>query len=426
MNLIHAFKLSGTDVHILWASVFLRLMSYGLTNQVLTLQLEILGLSPAQIGWFMTLTLLGDTAILYYMTWNADKLGRRRVMLFGAFLMFVSGAIFTTSDHFWLLLLAATIGVISPSGDETGPFKSVEEACIIHLVPHNLRPEILGLYGLLSTAGGALGSIVAGYLVDFLNSKDWQLLLCYRAVFAVYTIIAGIKFVCMCFLSNACELHGRKVNDVADDASLDEQELLVPSHSSGLSERTRFLLPRLLTIFMLDSLGYGFMPAGWIVYYLNKKFSSSPSAIGTLFFVNNSINAVSLIPSAILAKVLGPVRAILFTQVPSALFMASVPLFPSFVGVALALILYYTTSTMDVVPRQIMLASMVPNTELTKVMGVVNIGKTFARCVGPIFTGHLAEISRLDWAFFINGACVLCADIVLGCSFWNYPIDHEV
>lgn len=113
MHLLYSFKESTGDVRLLWASVFLRMASFGLTNQVLTLFLKSIHISETSIGAFMTLTLIGDTLISYLLTWYADKIGRRLVMIFGTIMMFASGCVFASSDNFHFLLLAAILGVIS-------------------------------------------------------------------------------------------------------------------------------------------------------------------------------------------------------------------------------------------------------------------------------------------------------------------------
>ncbi|KAK6202246.1 major facilitator superfamily domain-containing protein [Scheffersomyces amazonensis] len=441
MHLLKSLKQSNHDIRILWFAVFIRMASYGLTNQVLTLYLEELGISQSNIGLFMTLTLIGDTIISYYLTWYADRIGRRMVMIIGTLMMVVSGLTFTFSSHFIILLIAATIGVISPSGDETGPFKSVEEASIAHLTPHNHRPEIFAFYGLFATIGAAIGSLTCGLLVDYLNIQlKTDLETCYRAVFLVYTFIGVLKFVCMLFLSEKCEVgyHSIKVvgetsnlldaehSDQISEEEIDDDDAIegVSINVTGLSAKTLYYLPRLLVIFMLDSLGYGFMPSAWVIYYLKKTFDLTASALGVLFFITNSINCVTTLPSALLSKLLGPVKAILFTQAPSAVFFLIIGLVTKFPIVAILLIFYYATSSMDVVPRQVLLTSIMPQEEITKVMGIVNIGKTFARCIGPVFTGKLAANQLLYVGFFINGGCTLLADLILGLGFLH--LDHEI
>jgi predicted MFS family arabinose efflux permease len=75
----------------------------------------------------MTMTLLGDVFLGTFLTLIADRVGRRKVLLGGSFLMIFSGAVFALFDNFWMLLLAAILGVISITGGDFGPFRSIEE-----------------------------------------------------------------------------------------------------------------------------------------------------------------------------------------------------------------------------------------------------------------------------------------------------------
>ena len=75
----------------------------------------------------MTLTLLGDVFLGTFLTLIADRVGRRKVLMGGSFLMVVSGVIFAVFENFWILLLAAVLGVVSVTGGDFGPFRSVEE-----------------------------------------------------------------------------------------------------------------------------------------------------------------------------------------------------------------------------------------------------------------------------------------------------------
>src|SRR5687768_3943053 len=106
------------------------MFAYGLLSVVLVLYLVELGLQEWEVGLLLTLTLIGDTAISLWLTTTADRLGRRRTLIAGGLLMAVAGIVFLTTGNFWLLVIAGTIGVISPSGNEIGPFLSIEQAAL--------------------------------------------------------------------------------------------------------------------------------------------------------------------------------------------------------------------------------------------------------------------------------------------------------
>jgi MFS family permease len=135
-------KAVSKDVYILILARFVRLFAYGAVALILALYFQELGFSDEQIGLFMTLTLLGDVFISLLLTLVADSIGRRTILLLGALAMATSGAVFATTSNYIALLSAAIIGVISPSGNEIGPFRAVEESTLAHLVPEAQRSDV--------------------------------------------------------------------------------------------------------------------------------------------------------------------------------------------------------------------------------------------------------------------------------------------
>ncbi|HKR55008.1 MAG TPA: MFS transporter, partial [Gemmatimonadales bacterium] len=148
----------NSDGRLLFVARSLRLFGYGALSVVLVLYLTSLGLTAAATGLLLTLTLVGDTAVSLYLTTRADRFGRRRTLLVGAVLMIAAGLVFAVTRNFTALLIAATIGVISPSGNEVGPFLAVEQAALSAVVPASSRTSTFAWYtlaGALATAAGS-------------------------------------------------------------------------------------------------------------------------------------------------------------------------------------------------------------------------------------------------------------------------------
>ena len=101
-----------------------------------------LGLSDSDTGLLLSATLLGDTLVSLYLTTRADRIGRRRMLMIGAALMAAAELAFAFTRQMWLLIAAGTIGVISPSGQEVGPFLSIEQAALSHVVPDRERTHV--------------------------------------------------------------------------------------------------------------------------------------------------------------------------------------------------------------------------------------------------------------------------------------------
>lgn len=105
---------SPLDTKLLCFQRFVRLFGYGSSTLILVSYLSALEISKSRIGLFMTLTLIGDTLLSFILTIFADALGRRAILLLGAVLMTVSGVVFALVGNYWILLVAAIVGVISP------------------------------------------------------------------------------------------------------------------------------------------------------------------------------------------------------------------------------------------------------------------------------------------------------------------------
>src|SRR6476646_3877051 len=106
------------DGRILFLTRFVRLFSYGMLAVVLVFYLTGIGLSESQTGLLLSLTLAGDTLVSLLITTQADRIGRRKMLVTGAVLMAGAGLAFALTKNLFLLVLAGTIGVISPSGNE--------------------------------------------------------------------------------------------------------------------------------------------------------------------------------------------------------------------------------------------------------------------------------------------------------------------
>ena len=158
----------GRDVRLLFAARTLRLFAYGLLSVVLVLHLTAAGLDEREVGLLLTLTLAGDTAISLWLTTRADRLGRRRTLLLGAALMVLAGLAFAGTTDFWLLLAAATVGVLSPSGNEVGPFLAVEQAALAERVPAERRTGLFAWYNLAGSFATAAGALAGGALAQAL------------------------------------------------------------------------------------------------------------------------------------------------------------------------------------------------------------------------------------------------------------------
>ncbi|MCJ1278171.1 hypothetical protein MMC21_005986 [Puttea exsequens] len=441
---------SSRDTKLLCLQRFVRLFAYGASTLILVLYLSNLGSSDARIGLFMTLTLLGDVVISFLLTLVADGLGRRRILMLGAILMSASGVVFAMSGNFWVLVAASIFGVISPSGNEIGPFRAIEESTLAQLTPKEIRSDIFAWYTLLGTAGTALGTIMCGWLVQaLLSHAHWAEIKAYRLIFCIYAVLGIMKLLLSLMLSEACEPEApkREYEEVVqmEEVEVEAEGLLSDSDFEdprrptrvneapkphlaaplpkkirksiwpSISPQSRTTLLKLSLLFSIDSFASGLVPLSWLTYFFHLKFALPSGALGTLFFVTNILASLSGLLASSLAKRIGLLKTMVYTHLPSALFLALIPLPPPRHAALAILFLLLRSSlqSMDQAPRQAFIAAAVLPGERTAVMGLVNVVKTLSQSGGPVATGAMAGRGKWGVAFLVAGGLKAGYDLAM-------------
>ncbi|KAI0594724.1 major facilitator superfamily domain-containing protein [Biscogniauxia sp. FL1348] len=424
---------SSRDVKLLLLQRFVRMFAYGMSTLILVAYLDSLKISKTQIGLFMTLTLVGDTCISFFLTLFADALGRKAILALGALLMSASGIIFASSGTYWILLLAAVIGVISPSGNEIGPFRAIEESIVAQLTEPLSRSDIYAWYTLSGLVGTACGFMTCGWVLQyFTHSLQWDIIYSYRAVYLGYAAIGLLKLVLSLLLSRSVESEKKQKQNTRGH---DEETTPLLSSQQDIDPKiqkkgVRGLLPdiskdsvpiviNLCLLFALDSLGSGLAPSSWITYFFRYKYNIDDGKLGSIFFTAQILGGCSVIVASSLAKRFGNVSTMVFTHLPSQVFRALIPI-PNDVRAALLFcLLNFSTQSMDSGPRSAFLATIVLPAERTAVMGTVNVVKTTASSLGPILTGFLVD-HNLFWLCFVgSGSLKALYDVGLLVFFKN-------
>ncbi|TGO36140.1 hypothetical protein BHYA_0134g00110 [Botrytis hyacinthi] len=411
VGLITLYK-SPLDTKLLCLQRFTRMFAYATATLILVEYLSILQISKTKIGVFMTLTLVGDTLISFVLTLFADALGRKSILAVGSGLMMGSGIVFSICENYWGLLAAAILGVISPSGNEIGPFRAIEESTLAQLTPASSRSDIYAWYSLIGTAGQAFGFVVSGWVINYLrNECGWTDISTYRAIFWSYALFGFIKFLLSVGLSQAVEIEKEHspvedpeiaplLGDGAEEVVATKKGYFV-SKLPDISKESRVIVLNLCLLLGLDSFASGLVPLSWVTYFFHEKFGIEEGKLGSLFFTTSIISACSMLVASSLAKRFGNVKTMAFTHLPSTIFLALIPV-PSSLPFAITfLILRHSTSSMDGAPRAAFIAAVVHSHERTAVMGLLNVVKTSAQSLGPVITGVLAG-QNLFWVVFVS------------------------
>ena len=403
------------DISILFATRIVRLFAYGSLSVVLALFLATVGLTDSQIGLLLTLTLVGDTIVSLALTTRADRFGRRRTLLIGALLMVAAGLVFAISNVFLVLLAAATIGVISPSGNEVGPFLSIEQAALSQVIPDRSRTGVFAWYTLVGAVATAVGSLAGGLLVDGLQWAHVSKIHSYRVGVAGYAVMGlGLMALFTC-LSSKTEVARRATGPAK-----------TRGHLLGL-DRSRRVVLKLSGLFSLDALGGGFVIQSIAAYWFYRKFGVPPSVLGAIFFGANLLAGLSALYAARLASRFGLVNTMVFTHLPSNVLLILVPLMPNLPLAITVLMLRFSISQMDVPTRQSYVMAVVPPEERSAAAGVTGVARTTGAAISPLLAGvFLSHPSTFDLPFYLAGGLKILYDLLLYRSFVTVRPPEEV
>jgi MFS family permease len=390
------------DAWLLFAARAVRMSGYGALGVILVLYLAAAGLDAGQIGILLTLTLVGDTLISLWLTTHADRIGRRRTLVIGAILMAAAGLLFAGTTGFLLLLVAATIGVLSPSGAEVGPFLPIEQASLTEVTPAERRTNVYAWYNLTGSVATALGALVAGLVVGALRDAGWSEIDAYRVILVSYAMRGLILIPIVRLVSPAVEVP-------PVDTSI--------ARRLGL-HRSQGIVLRLASLFALDAFGGGLIVQSLLAYWFHTRFGLPEPVLGAIFFAANILAAVSALAAARIAARIGLINTMVFTHLPSNVLLMLVPLMPTVELAILVLLARFSISQMDVPTRQSYTMAVVEPDERSAAAGVTGIARTTGAALSPLMAAPLFAVPGLaSVPFFLAGGLKIIYDLALWRAF---------
>lgn len=411
-----ALRALPRDAVLLFLRRFLRLFAYGALSVVLVFYLMSLGLTESQVGQLLTLTLAGDIAISLLLTTRADQTGRRRTLIVGAIFMAGAGIAFASTHNLLFLLIAGTIGVISPSGHEVGPFLSIEQAALSHVVPAGGRTEVFAWYTLAGSVATALGALCGGAATGIVQKASFSATDSYRFVVLLYAALGAVLAFLLVSLSASTEVRG----SIAQQSSATARKFLGVGHS-------RSTVFKLSSLFALDSFAGGFVVQSFAAYWFYLRFGAQPVKLGVIFFWASVLAGISALLASRLASRIGLVKTMVVTHLPSNVLLILVPLMPNLTLAVVMLLIRFSISQMDVPTRQSYTMAVVRPEERSAAGGITGVARTAGAAMSPIFAGFLFSRPLLvDVPFFIAGTLKIAYDLILYREFVSLRPPEEV
>lgn len=402
------------------------------------LYLRHIGFSDRAVGLFLSATLLGDVLLSLFVTWTADALGRRRMLAIGSTLMAVSGFVFAFSENYIVLLAAAICGIISPSGNEVGPFSALEQAMMSQLTVAEGRVSLLMWYQVLGFVGITAGNTMTGIIVRVTEKMGKPILSAYRGVFLAYAIIALCKVLLSFIMTRHAEVDhppvpardgqatpARREGDGERQPLLRENPVLDPPAETPPAPKLPIgRLVALCLVFSLDAFAGALGPLSFISYYLKTVHNAPVQLIAHFFSVTAIIACLSQLAAGSISKRLGIIGTMVGTHAPAQLLTISFGLAPTLASALGFFVARSFLATMDASVRGAFLAAVIPKESRTRFLGIINVCKTLAATPGPTVSLTLVSLGHIRWSFVIMGSIKILYDVALFIGFKTARLEH--
>ncbi len=396
---------AGPDAQRLLLARALRGTVDGFVSVMLASYLNSAGYTPVEISALVTATLLGSAALSLLMGLLGYRFSRRHLLFFSAGLMLLTGLGFAFVTNFWVLMVISVIGTLNPSSNDVSVFLPTEQSLLSDTVDAKERTALFARYnvaGVLSAAFGALGVGVPVYLA---RSAGWSQVDAQRLSFLVYAGAGLLLFA----------LYARLTIEDAEGG---------PTRTAPLKKARRAVI-KLAALFSIDAFGGGFLVHALIALWLFRRFGLDIETTGSIFFGFNVMSALSQFLSPIVARRVGLINTIVFTQVPANVTMILAAIAPTApIAVALLMVRMFLNQ-MDQPARQSYTMAVVPPEERAAAASVTHVPRGLAAALAPLIVGALLTVSSFGWPLIVGSSVKLFYNALLLWQFRAHPAPEE-
>ena len=363
---------------------------------VVAIYLGLQGFSLVEIGLFLTLGSVGAAVSAAVVGVVGDTFGRRRTLVVLSVLMGLTGLILATSDDFMILSAAAFLGSFSALAGSGGGMAPLEQAILAVYAPPEKRTDVFALNSIVGTAAASLGALASGFPTVFQRSFGTAVLVSLRSLFVGYACFGVLIAMLYSRLSSRIEAAGGAMRWT--------NPLRLPS-------RRRIFT--LASLFAADSFGTGLVVESLSSYWFFTRFGLEPAELGVVFFISNVLTAVSLWVAARLARRIGLLKTMVFTHIPSSLFLVAMVFAPAAWLAVLFWLLRAFFSQMDVPTSQSYTMAIVDPAERTAMASATMVSRSAGVAAGPAVATVLWTAVSATAPFVVGAAVKITYDLTL-------------
>jgi predicted MFS family arabinose efflux permease len=275
--------------------------------------------------------------------------------------------------------------------------------------------EIFGYYGALGFVALALGNVLGGQLVQNVEIVYGELF-AFKMMFIFYSMIAMCMIVVYLMLSPDVEVDKDFLSLMASITSPVDDT--TEWYYLGLKrQRSRTMVGCISILFAMDAFAGGFVIPTAVVVWLTKRWDFDSSKVGLILSATSVVSGVSSIIAGYMVKRCGSVPTVIYTQMPSNIFVMLIPLMPTATSAVCMLVLRFSMSMMHMPATQAYLATVVSSSERSAAGGIANVVRSLGLAFSAIPLAYLQSTSpsslKFSLPFFICGGLKTLYDLLL-------------
>jgi len=368
--------------------------------------LSLLELPLWMIGVILTGGQLFSTAFNMAAGFVADRVGRRRMLVFFGLLVAFSGVVFATVSTPMVLIPVAVISTLGSSGG-FGPANMLERVILAQSCPEDRRTRMYAIRSTLNSVARSVGSLFVGAVVLIQGWFGLSHVTAYRWMFGVYAILNLVVVALYSLLSREAEVGESRVEP------------------PPLSPETKGNVLKLSLLFSLDSLGSGFIPSSLVSYWFFDRFGLDMDTIALIFSGSSLLAALSFMLAARISERIGLINTMVYSHLPSNLMTMSIPYMPSLAASSAVYMGRSLLSQMDVPTRQSYVMAIVKPEERSRVAGLINLPRSLTSAIGPTIAGFVMQFMGSSLPFLFAGGLKAVYDLALYFNFRDVKPPEE-
>ena len=380
------------DLRLLAYSMACRRVSMGFLQVVRAIYFSLLGYSPIQIGFLLSIATFVSALHSIVFGYLSDRYGRKVFFILGGIFASLRMVIFAMSSDFWFLALAQGVGAL---GEGAGAGQPVVSAYISDKSEVLDRPNIFSTLAVTNALAATVGSLLAGLPAIFQNTWGFDVIGAHALLFWIGAVGS--------FMSILFVLPMKDVKA--------EKKEAVEGGGKFLNVKDWGVIARFSLVRSTSGLGWGFIESLLPLYFF-IKFDVAGEVLGPIYAATRFLSVFSYRFIPVVLERFGEIRTLVGSRIITGILTVAFSVTPWY-PVAVVLMVSLRIAIMFTMPiRQTLATTIVDPDETATAIGISSFARMSLRSVAPTIAGYMFETISLSLPFMI-GAGFLAANGLL-------------